>query len=536
MTRLVLQLSVILIVAKLMGYFFSRYLKQPKVLGELVAGMIIGPYALGAVKLPLVHAAMFPLPEGNGVVPITPELYGIATLASIVLLFQAGLETNLPLFIRYSAIGTIVGLGGVVISFVLGDLLVVAAGFAESFMNPEALFMGAVSTATSVGITASILSEKRKISSPEGVTILAGAVLDDILGVIILAVVVGISKLGGNNGVNWGGIAVIAGKAFGFWLVCTVLGILLAPRITLILKWFRSSDLVVSTSFGLALMLAGISEKAGLAMIIGAYVVGLSLSQTDVVDEIHEGLNTIHQFLVPVFFCVMGMMVDFSTLGGVALFGVLFSIAAVFAKMVGCGGAAWISAFNLRGAVRIGSGMLPRGEVTLIIAGVGLSSGVISSELFGVSIMTIFVASVIAPLLLSKSLEGGSGVRKRISGIREEHLRNVDLDFPSEQVAHFMRIRIEQAFKNEEFFVHRLNREKGISYLRKDNIVVSMAQHDSKLILSTDAEDERLVRFIVLEEILELKDLLASAQKMKSPDSMGTDLLAALFNDEEKSG
>ncbi|MFC1497294.1 cation:proton antiporter [Verrucomicrobiota bacterium] len=528
MTRLVVQLAVIIITARLSGYIFSRYLKQPKVLGELIAGMIIGPYALGGISLPMIGQPLFP--QVSGFLPVSSELYAIAVIASIVLLFRAGLETDLSIFLRYSVVGSVVGLGGVIVSFFLGSFMAVAWGFADSLMSPTALLLGTVSTATSVGLTAQILSEKRKMSSPEGVTILSGAVLDDVLGIIILAIVVGIKKTtGSDDGIMWGKIGIVAIKALGFWLVCTILGILLAPRITHVLKWFHSNDVIAGVAFGLALFLSGLSEMAGLAMIIGAYVTGLSLSQTDVVHEIHERLNGIYQFLVPVFFCVMGMMVNFAGLKPVLGFGLVYSAMVVLGKMIGCGLPAWLMGFNLRGAFRIGAGMLPRGEVTLIVAGIGLSSGIITPELFGVAVMALFITDIIAPALLIKSFEGGSGVRTEIAGRKNEETRSVELDFSSVRVTAFMRMRIEDAFRNEEFFVHRMDADQPICQIRKEDIVITLMEEGSKLILTTSESNEQLVRFIVLEEILELKDLIKTAQEMKSPDSMGKELVNGMF-------
>jgi len=270
MTVLVLQLAVIIIAAKLVGYVFNRYLKQSRVLGELAAGMIIGPFALGGIPLPVLHGPLFQATSGS--LPISPELYGFAIVASIILLFLAGLETDLPTFLRYSGKASVIGLGGVVISFFFGDMIaVLLLPKVTSFMNPTALFLGTLSTATSVGITARILSEKRKMSSPEGVTILAAAVLDDVLGIILLAVVVGLAKVSSLGGViPWGEIGIIAAKALGFWLGCTVIGILIAPRLTRGLKRFGSMDIIASITFGIGLFLAGLSEMAGLDMIIGA--------------------------------------------------------------------------------------------------------------------------------------------------------------------------------------------------------------------------------------------------------------------------
>ncbi|HSR88395.1 MAG TPA: cation:proton antiporter, partial [Pontiella sp.] len=194
MMHLILQLAVIIIVAKVGGYLFQRMLKMPSVLGELASGMVIGPYALGSqIYLPGL-GQLFAESQGFAA---SAELYGIATLASIILLFLAGLETDLAAFLRYSVVGSFVGMGGLAAAFVIGDLCAVLwpGNGIDSFMQPAALFLGVISVATSVGITARILAERRKMASAEGVTILAGAVFDDVFRIITLAIVMGMAKV-----------------------------------------------------------------------------------------------------------------------------------------------------------------------------------------------------------------------------------------------------------------------------------------------------------------------------------------------------
>ncbi len=525
MTILVLQLAVVVVASRILGFVFSRYLKQAQVLGWLAAGMIIGPFALGGIHIPFLNSALF--------TSITPQLNGFAVVASIVLLFIAGLETDLPTFIKFSGIGTAVGFGGVIVAFALGDLAAVFF-FPEitSFMDPAALFMGTISTATSVGITAKILSEKRKMSSPEGVTILAGAVLDDVLGIILLAIVVGIASVHNSGGsVNWLHIGAIAAKAFGFWVVCTVLGIIFAPKLTKRLKVFESMEAIAGIALGLALLLAGFAEMAGLAMIIGAYILGLSLSQTDIAHDLMENIQGIYKFLVPIFFCVMGMMVNFPKLQSVIIFGLIYSVIAIFAKIIGCGIPSLLMGFNLKGAFRIGAGMLPRGEVTLIIAGTGLYTGVIGEEMFGVAIMTLLTASIIAPPVLIKSFKGGSGLRSKMN-VKDkpvEDLKTIELEFPSVRMSRFIRKEIEESFKSEGFFIHRIDLSRYIFHIRKDDILITLIQREGKIELNTHPKDEPFVKLLVMESLLSLKELLSGIKDMKSPDSMGEDLLGGLF-------
>jgi len=314
MMLLVIQLGIILFAVKIGSMLFEK-IGLPSVLGELFAGMIIGPYALGGIGFTGFENGIFPIfsPE----FPISPELYAFGTVAAIILLFIVGLETDIQLFKTYYLAGSAVGIGGVVVSFIFGDVIAVlfgewVFGAPISFMDPPALFLGAIATATSVGISARILSEKRKIGSPEGVTILAGAVIDDVLGIILLAIILGvISASQATGSIDWGHIGIIALKAVGIWIAATVIGLITSRRISALLKFFKNKSSIALRALGLALILAGLFEEAGLAMIIGAYVMGLSLSYTDISLVIQEKLSPLHNFLVPVFFCIMGMLVDF---------------------------------------------------------------------------------------------------------------------------------------------------------------------------------------------------------------------------------
>lgn len=265
MMFLVIQIGVIIFAAKL-GGMGAQKLKLPSILGELAAGIVIGPWALGGIGFGsgmfaggLFHGgALRALAAGGQAFDATsPALYGIATLASIILLFLSGLETNLKMFLKYSFVGSMVGVGGVVVSFIFGDVCAVwllpkffaqfaALGqmpFAEAMTQAAPLYMGIMSTATSVGITARILSEKKKMDSEEGTTIMAGAVIDDVLGLIVLAIGNGIiaSNLAAQDGaaaagMDWGNIGLVAAKAFGVWLGATLVGVLAARYIARFLK------------------------------------------------------------------------------------------------------------------------------------------------------------------------------------------------------------------------------------------------------------------------------------------------------------
>jgi len=527
MTLLVLQLAFIIIAARLGGFLFQRFLKMPSVLGELVSGMVIGPYALGA-KIPLPGIGPLFATQTIGL-PVSSELYAIATIASIVLLFLSGLETDLRTFLRYSVVGSLVGLGGLFFSFILGDLCAVWFGLAPSFMHPTALFLGTISTATSVGITARILTEKHKMSSPEGVTILAGAVIDDVLGIVVLAVVVGMAKVSrSGEEMEWGHVGLIAAKALSFWIVCTTLGLLTARKLTGSLKKLGSPEVVVSVSLGLAMLLAGLSEMAGLAMIIGAYIMGLSLSRTDVVQELQNRLQGVYDMLVPIFFCVMGMMVDFSAMRNALVFGLIYSVVAIFAKVIGCGLPAYLTRFNFRGSLRIGLGMLPRGEVALIVAGIGLSSQAIGQDIFGVAILMTILTTMIAPPLLVRSFHGESGLKDNTHK-EEDAEETFTLEFPSMDIAEFLMQRLVRAFQREEFFVNRLHMEMEAYQVRKDELSFTLMRDNGLITISVPSDQQYVARLMVFEELLSLSDLLEASKNMKSLDVMGSELIGNLF-------
>jgi Kef-type K+ transport system membrane component KefB len=320
--HLLAQLGFMLLVAKLFGEVFERYLKQSPVLGELVGGMIIGPYALGhLIHIPGMHEPLFAIPHGHaGGIPLSPELWGVAQLAAVLLLFGAGLETDFSLFLRFGLPAFVVAMGGVIFPFFFGVFLTIAFGYANSVMHPSALFMGAVMTATSVGITARVLSELGRLGTPEGVTILAAAVIDDVLGIIVLAIVTSIVQVGEVEAIELGKIAI---KAFGFWLILTGILVAIAPTLAKIFRRFKGEGALIGLALALCFLIASLTESVGkLAMIIGAYALGLAFSRTELREDLEHALRPLIHGLVPVFFVAMGMLVNFSAMSHAFWFGV----------------------------------------------------------------------------------------------------------------------------------------------------------------------------------------------------------------------
>ena len=558
MMFLVLQIGIILFAAKI-GGSIATLLKMPSILGELGAGILIGPWALGGIgfcpdmfgglfKDGLFHGAALRAFQAKGHMydATSPALYGIATLASIILLFLSGLETNLKLFLKYSFVGSMVGLGGVIFSFFLGDWCAVqflpmffpnvewiqalkTMPLSQAMMQAGPLYMGIMSTATSVGITARILSERKKMDSEEGVTIMAGAVIDDVLGLIVLAIGNGIiaaneaAKASGATaqGVNWGEIGMVAVKAFGVWLGGTIIGVVCARKISWLLKLVKDPKVIGTLAFGLSMILAGFFESMGLAMIIGAYVMGLSLSRTDLKHLIQENLEPVYTFLVPIFFCVMGMMVDVSALCSkpVLYFGAVYTALAVAAKVVGCALPSLFCGFNLLGGLRIGAGMVPRGEVALIIAGLGLSKGYLSPEIFGIGILMTLITTVIAPpCLVGLFIPKAAGIRHRRPS--NEGSRTVTFKMPSNAIAEMLMERLVRQFRQEGFFTHLLNPEENIWHVSMDTMEISMQRKDSNITVECTAEEENIVRQAWMEVVSQLNELLLAIRKPLGQDEL----------------
>ena len=409
-TRLIFQLAVILFVAKNGGEICNRYFKTPAVLGELTAGIIIGPFALGGIDLPYLGPLFGPSP--SLAIPVSNELWAIAQIGSIILLFMAGLETDLRQFIKYAKPASLVAAGGVILPFVMGVFLTMQFGFSETITDTRALFVGAVMTATSIGITVRVLTDLSSLNTPEGVTVLGAAVLDDVLGILAITIVVGLERSSEFSATT---IIPMALKAIGFWLALTIIGILLSKHISNLFAKFKVNGANLALSLSLAFLAAGLAESFGLAMIIGAFSIGLALSGTQLAHNLDIPLKTISSFIVPIFFVVMGMLVDITSLQNMWIFGLIITIFAIVGKIVGSGVPALLTGFNFRGAWRIGIGMTPRGEVALIMASIGIAHNIIDTDFYGVIILMAILTTVIVPPILSISFRNNlPGTRKTL--------------------------------------------------------------------------------------------------------------------------
>jgi len=368
---LLLGLVLVWLAAKVAGETMER-IGQTAVLGELLAGVLIGPGVLG-----LVHES--------------DVLHALAELGVLILLFEVGLESDIDELLEAGLQATLVALVGVALPF--------AAAYAVMHWlgHPPlvAVFVGATFTATSVGITARVLADLGRLQDPAANVVLGAAVVDDVLGLIILAVVTGAAQTGG---VSAGSVALLTGKALVFLVVAIVLGLRLAPVTVGWISRLRARGTLVVYSLVFAMGLAALADLIGLATIIGAFAAGLVLAKTDRRAHIEERVRPVADLFVPVFFVTVGMKVEparlnpFGTDAQLGLALVLTGLA-VASKL-----AAGLAVYQ-PGVRRwpVGVGMVPRGEVGLIFAGTGLAVGVVAADLYSALVAAVMLTTFVAP-------------------------------------------------------------------------------------------------------------------------------------------
>jgi Kef-type K+ transport system membrane component KefB len=364
-----------LVGAKLFGALAER-VGQPAVLGELVAGILLGPSVLGLV-------------------PLSDAIFVLAEIGVVLLLFEVGLETNLDDLIRVGPPALAVALAGMVLPFAGGYFVTRALGY-ETL---TATFVGAALTATSIGITARVLSELKVLATREGQIILGAAVADDVLGLVILAVV---SKVAGGGQIDGATVAKSTALAIGFLVAAIAIGIPLGRRLVHVVGKSSVRGMLGAICVAFALLVAWAAKKADSAPIVGAFAAGMALARTNRRHDVEHALKPVVDIFAPVFFVYVGTEVNVALLNPFVaenrpalLLGLLLTVIGFLGKFA-AGFCAW-------GKVRrafIGAGMVPRGEVGLIFASVGLATKALPDRVFVAVLVAVFATTFVAPPLL----------------------------------------------------------------------------------------------------------------------------------------
>jgi Kef-type K+ transport system membrane component KefB len=394
--QLLLVVAVVILAAKLAGAL-ARRVGQPAVFGELLAGLVLGPTVLNLPAWPLFAAA----PAGHGAA-LMGSLRDFADIGVVLLMFVAGLETDLGEMRRVGRVALGAAAGGVILPFAGGVAVASAFGMPALWTG---VFVGTILTATSVSISAQTLMELDVLKSPEGSTILGAAVIDDVMGILVLSVVVAFAQAGSQAQAThlagvvvrialFVGAALLAGRAF--------------DAVSAWAEALPVSQGLLTTAVAVAFVYAWAAEYlGGIAAITGSYLAGVLFSRTRLKRRIDEGIHPLtYSVLAPAFFVSIGLRADGRDLGPHAAFTVALVVVAVVAKALGSGAAAAGLGFSPLQATRVGLGMISRGEVGLIVAGYGLDHAVIGPDVFTASVLVVIVTTVITPPLLRLAYPG----------------------------------------------------------------------------------------------------------------------------------
>ena len=382
--RFFLVLATMLVTAKAFGWA-AESVGQPAVLGELVAGVVLGGSVLGVVPV-----------AG----PAAELLHVFAELGVLLLLFEIGLETDLKEMFRVGHASLAVATVGVALPFALGYAYwMLAPHPAASTADPAttAIFIGATLTATSVGITARVLADLGRMATPEARIIIGAAVIDDVLGLVILSVVSGIAA---GAAVTALGVARTFAVAVGFLVVAVMIGRFVMPRLFDIIVRMRVRNVLIVFAMAFALGLAGLASLAGSALIIGAFAAGIILSGTNQFDTIEEEVKPVVSMAAPIFFVSVGASVDLGLLSPAtpeSRATLIVAGALILIAIVGKLAAGWAAPWSPFRRLIVGVGMVPRGEVGLIFADIGRRSGLLPDSVFGAVLLMVMATTFVVP-------------------------------------------------------------------------------------------------------------------------------------------
>jgi len=382
----IIGVGILLFAAKLMAELFLR-LKLPIVLGELIAGMAIGPFALGA----------FLTFNGEPLLRLDSEIRVLGEIGAIVILFMAGLEMTPREFLKGGKQSLTVGTLGVIVPFFAGLFVFQFFGF-DAF---QAMMIATALTATSVAISIQVLSEFGKLKSPEARLIIGAAVVDDILAIAVLSVVSSIaSDSGGIGQIDPLDVTITILQVLGFFAAMLIAAVILIPKVVTTQLWRAKGSVegIATAAFFGAAALAGFF---GLSPIVGAFAVGMALSTTKVFEKVESYIEKIGLIFAPLFFAIIGAQVDFRAVDfQILMFSGIVIVIAVVTKLYGCGLPAWMFLKDKAQGMRVGIGMISRGEVGLIVAGVGVSAGVLTSDVYSTIVLMVAATTIITPLWL----------------------------------------------------------------------------------------------------------------------------------------
>ena len=386
--HVLISLSVLLFAAKIFAEIFNK-LKLPAVLGELVAGIIIGPFALGSI----------PIFDGKPLVILNETVLQIGQIAGIVILFIAGLQITPKEFLRGGVASFTIGACGVIVPFFLGYYVFTLFGL----QGLQSILIATALTATSVAISVSVLTQFGKMQTKEAKVILGAAVVDDILAIAVLSVVVTMVQTG-NLSPNIVDIILLVLKILGIFAALLIGSIIIVPKIVHAEKLWKArgsiEGIVTASFFGAS----AIAAAVGLSPIVGSFSVGMAVASTRIIKRVEGYVDKLEIIFGPLFFAIIGAQVNLTGVNiEVLILSGIVVIVAVISKLVGCGLPSLLFLRDKSKAMIVGIGMISRGEVGLIVAGIGVTSGALSSNIYTTIIIMIAITTLVTPVWLKKA-------------------------------------------------------------------------------------------------------------------------------------
>ena len=386
--HVLLSLAILLFAAKIFAEIFHKF-RLPVVLGELLAGIVMSPFAFGAI----------PLFDGKPIVILNETVHQIGEISGIVILFIAGLEITPREFLRGGAASFTVGACGVVVPFFVGYYVFTLFGLG----GLQAVLVATALTATSIAISIRVLAELGKMQTQEAKLILGAAIVDDILAIAVLSVVTTMAQTG-NMTPNIIDIAFLIIKVLGIFVALLVGAVVIIPRILHADRLWKSrgsiEGIVTASFFGAS----AIAAIVGLSPIVGAFAVGMAIASTKIIGRVEEYVEKLEIIFAPLFFAIIGAQVNLTGVNLYVLFlAAIVVIVAISTKLIGCGLPAILFLKSKSRAMKVGIGMISRGEVGLIVAGIGVTSGALTSNIYTTLIIMVAVTTVITPLWLKKA-------------------------------------------------------------------------------------------------------------------------------------
>ena len=386
--HVLISLAILLFAAKIFAELFNK-LKLPAVLGELFAGIIVGPFALGAL----------PLFDGKPIVVLSETVREIGELSGVVILFIAGLQITPKEFLKGGAASFTIGACGVVVPFFVGYYAFTLFGLAAL----QSVLIATALTATSIAISVRVLTELGKMQTMEARLILGAAIVDDILAIAVLSVVTTMVQTGDMTP-NILDITFLILKILGIFAALLIGAIFIVPKILHAERLWKSrgsiEGIVTASFFGAS----GIAALVGLSPIVGAFAVGMAVASSRIIRRVEEYVDKLEIIFAPLFFAIIGAQVDLTGVNlNVLYLSSIIIIVAIVTKLIGCGLPAMIFLKDRTKSLKVGIGMISRGEIGLIVAGIGVTSGALSSNIYTTVIIMVAITTIITPIWLKKA-------------------------------------------------------------------------------------------------------------------------------------